>query len=111
MGDDRDIATVVAELLASGAIDWVSTHDVLWLSTKGDRDTAAKQRVMRVFDHLFHESLMVPGDLGESGFEDWQGSAADWLPRAQAELDQLDWQPMGAGFWLRSADDGRTPAT
>ena len=59
----------------------------------------------------FHESLMVPGDLGESGFEDWPGSTADWLPRARAELDQLDWRPMGAGFWLRLAHDGRTTGT
>lgn len=41
---------------------------------------------------------MVPGDLGETGFEDWPGDPSDWKPRAVGELERFDWQPMGASF-------------
>ena len=99
----RDLLSVTDELLASGAVDWVSAHDLVWVSTEGDRSTTAKQRTVDVLRHLFSSDLMVPGDLGETGFEDWTGSPDDWERRAVADLERLNWNPMGDGFWLRLA--------
>ena len=97
--------SIVDEMLASGADDWLSLHDVVWLSTEGDRSATAKQRTVDVLRHLFVGRLMVPGDLGETGFEDWSGSPEDWERRAVADLERLNWNPMGEGFWLRLTAD------
>lgn len=97
--------TVVDELLARTEVDWVSLHDVVWYSTEGDRSATAKQRTVEVLRYLFASDLMVPGDLGETGFEDWTGSLDAWEEHAIADLERLDWNPMGDGFWLRLARD------
>jgi hypothetical protein len=97
--------SIVDELLSSGADDWVQLHDVVWLSTEGDRSDEAKQRTVGVLRQLFANDLMVPGELGETGFEDWPGSPDDWERRAISDLERLDWNPMGDGPWLRLAGD------
>jgi len=97
--------SVVSELLARAEVDWVSLHDVVWYSTEGDRSATAKQRTLDVLSHLFAKDLMVPGDLGKTGFEDWSGSLDAWNNRAIADLERLDWKPMGDGFWLRRVRD------
>lgn len=107
MSDQRamDRAAITHELLTSAVVDWVSAHDLVWVSTHGDRSATAKQRAIDVLRHLFESGLMVPGDLGEAGFEDWAGSPDDWTQRATADLERLGWSPMGDGFWLRLASD------
>ncbi len=99
------IRTAVDELLDRAKVDWVSLHDVVWYSTRGDRSAIAKQHTLDVLRHLFASDLMAPGDLGETGFEDWSGSFDAWDKRALADLERLDWNPMGDGFWLRLAGD------
>lgn len=96
---------VVDELLTSARGDWVSLDGVVWLSTEGNRSATAKQRAVNVLRHLWESHLLVTGDLGETGFEDWSGSPDDWKKRASDDLERLEWNPMGDGFWLRLADD------
>jgi len=76
-----------------------------WFTTQRDRSATAKQRTVDVLRHLFASDLMWPGDLEETGFEDWAGSPKDWEERAIADLERLNWNPMGDGFWLRLAGD------
>lgn len=97
---------IIDELLTSGQTDWVSLHDVVWLCTEGTINDESKRRVLAVLDRVYFDGLMVPGELGETGFEDWQSPSEDWVARSAAELDALGWQPMGAGFWLRLTSDG-----
>ncbi|WP_297083125.1 hypothetical protein [uncultured Demequina sp.] len=92
---------VVSELLISGLSDWVSLHDVVWFCTEGAINDQSKASVLRVLDRLYADGLVVPGDLGETGFEDWQTPPDGWGERSSDELEQLNWQPMGAGLWLR----------
>lgn len=95
------------ELLSSGASDWVSLDEVIWVVTEGDLSPQAKEQTIRILGLLYQEELMVPGDLGHTGFEDWTGSSDEWLMRSRSELDRWEWRPMGAGFWLRLTDRGR----
>ncbi|WP_116116000.1 hypothetical protein [Austwickia chelonae] len=97
----------VSELLDCGRVDWVSLQDVVWYSTHGDVNPESQSLAMSVLRRLFCEGLMVPGDLGETGFEDWLGTVEDWLDRAWAQLEFFGWAPMGDGFWLRMTDRGR----
>lgn len=106
MADDE----TVSELLRQGLDDWLMLHDVLWESTHDSRSDDAKERAVQVLRQLFVDGLAVPGELGESGFEDWLGSPSEWLVRAQLELERLKWKPMGAGFWLRLTESGAAAA-
>lgn len=106
MSDKRAILAI----LDSGTDDWVMLHEVLWYTTHDERSPTAKSAVAHVLQRLFEEALMVPGDLGETGFEDWDGTPSTWLKNALAQLDQFGWKPMGAGFWLRLTDHGERVA-
>ena len=101
---------VVSALLVAGIEDWIALDDVTWEAMKGNASDENKGRTIRVLEQLFRAGLTVPGDLGESGFEDWVGSPDEWLGRACAELKRLGWSPMGAGFWLRITSLGEQAA-
>jgi hypothetical protein len=98
------------DLLYRGLVDWVSLHDVVWYGTHGHINAASQALAMSVLRRLFTEELMVPGDLGEAGFEDWSGSRENWLDRAHAQLEELSWAPMGDGLWLRLTERGKQRA-
>lgn len=85
-------------LLDAGTADWVSLDDVIWEVAQGDLTAEDRARVLRMFDRLYGEHLAVPGDLGETGFEDWAGSPAEWLDRTLAALERHGWAPRGAGL-------------
>ncbi|MCR6689358.1 hypothetical protein [Cellulomonas sp.] len=93
----------IAELLDCGAVDWVSLQEVVWYGTLGETSPHSKALVADVLRQLFELGLMIPGDLGHCGFEDWEPPKSDWLDRALAELERLNWAPMGDGFWFRLA--------
>ncbi|GAA5155828.1 hypothetical protein GCM10023214_12070 [Amycolatopsis dongchuanensis] len=107
MSDD----SIIDKLLETGLDDWVAVHDVVWNSTRGTINDESKDRTIRILGRLYSEGLMVPGDLGASGFEDWPSAPQDWISRSRSELDRFDWCPMGAGFWLRLTSYGKTKAT
>lgn len=106
MSDDD----AVLELLRGGLGDWVMLHDVVWVSTRDSLTVETKAKTVRVLRRLYEEGLMVPGELGHTGFEDWPGSADDWMLRSQAQLERLDWKPMGEGLWLRLTEHGQRVA-
>ena len=99
---------VMHELLQAGVEDWVSLDEAAWIVTEGDFSPTTKKLALDAFADLYRDTLMVPGDLGESGFEDWHGTSDDWITRSWAELQRLSWLPKGSGFWLRLTDRGRT---
>ena len=98
---------VMHELLESGVDDWVSLDEAAWIVTQGEFTPDSRELTLRALADVFQELLMVPGDLGEAGFEDWLGTPEDWVARSQGELARVAWPPMGAGFWLRLTDRGR----
>lgn len=101
---------VIVELIQDGLNDWVPLHDVVWCSTLGDLNEDTKSRTLRVLERLYREGLMVPGNLGGTGFEDWQGGVTLWLERDRIDLEALNWQPMNQGHWLRLTERGRRVA-
>lgn len=106
MADDD----IVAALLVAGRYDWVMLTDVLWEATHDERTPEAKDTVRRVLQRVFEDNLMVPGDLGATGFEVWSGTATDWRREALAQIDHFEWKPMGDGFWLNLTDHGEQVA-
>lgn len=98
---------VKLELLRAGLDDWVSLDEAAWVIAGGEFSQATRMQVQDGLAELFRASLMVPGDLGNSGFVDWYGGAADWTARSRQVLGETKWPPMGAGFWLRLTALGR----
>lgn len=98
---------VMHELLQAGVDDWVSLDEAAWIVTQGDFTDASKELTLRTLGEVFRASLMAPGDLGETGFEEWSGATEEWIARARHDLEHVAWPPMGAGFWLRLTDRGR----
>jgi len=97
-------------LLEDGLADWVSLQNVVWLCTGGTINPDTKQAVLDVLHLLYSEGLMVPGELGKTGFDDWAPPSGTWVIRSEIALDALEWQPMGDGFWLRLTPRGKTLA-
>ncbi|MFJ3958065.1 hypothetical protein [Arthrobacter sp. NPDC090010] len=100
----KDVA--IKRLLDDGLSDWITLHRVVWRVTRGSRTDEAKRLTLEVLRELFEQGWMVPGDLGESGFEDWTLPIGDWLVRAEQQLESLGWNPMGDGLWLRLTEAG-----
>lgn len=98
---------VMHELLQAGKDDWVSLDEAAWIVAEGDLTEGSKGLALRALGEVFQGALLVPGDLGETGFQEWPGSAQEWIARAEDELEHLAWPPMGTGFWLRLTDQGR----
>ncbi|MGP0223700.1 hypothetical protein [Paenarthrobacter sp. NCHU4564] len=101
---------IVEELLEDGLADWVSLQNVVWLCTRGTINPDTKQAVLDVLHLLYSEGLMVPGELGKKGFEDWAPPSGTWVIRSEMALDALEWQPMGDGLWLRLTTRGKSLA-
>lgn len=101
---------VIRKLLVSGLADWVSLHDVVWWGTRGIITPDTKQVVLEVLHSVYSEGLLVPGELGETGFEDWAPPSETWVIRSEMAIDALEWRPMGEGFWLRLTPRGETLA-
>ncbi|MFD7025283.1 hypothetical protein [Promicromonospora sukumoe] len=80
------------------------------VTTRGDIGEESKGRAVEVLRRLYSGGLMVPGRLGEIGFEDRPGAVDEWLSRSRDELGELNWEPKGAGFRLRLADQGKATA-
>lgn len=99
-----------AILLTDAVDDWVPLHHLLWLVTTGDRTASAKAAVRDQLDTLFAQHLMVPGRIGDLGFEAWLPPSSAWLARALAELDEYDWEPLNEGLWLELTPLGRQRA-
>jgi hypothetical protein len=92
----------------------VSNQELIWEASEGEWPITeeGKSRIVRVLARLFHEGLMVPGDLeGPTGFQDWTGPASDWLDRSSAELERFNWRSAGDGFWLRLTELGERVAS
>lgn len=96
------------ELLQAGTNDWVSLDEAAWIISQGEFTPTSKKQTFEGLGEIFRDSLMVPGDLGETGFEDWPGTLDDWTERMREELNRHAWPPMGAGFWMRLTAKGRT---
>ncbi len=96
----------VDKLLQLGSDDWVSADEVIWTAAGGDISATGQALVFEVLEDLYRNGLMVPGQLGESGFEDWTVPKDEYLARSKAELERHAWRPMGAGFWLRLTERG-----
>ena len=94
----------VTELVKAAELDWLSLDEAAWVICHRHVTSMSTEALKPALADLFRRSVLVPGDLGETGFEDWAGTAEEWSRRLDEEFSRLEWPPMGSGFWLRLAD-------
>ena len=103
-----DTDDLVRAALDAGLDDWVMLHTVVWLG----RDTAAVAAanspdvVGALVARLVTDGLMVPGEIGESGFEAWQVPADAAIQRVLEQCEALEWNPLTDGCWFANTPRG-----
>lgn len=105
MSTNPDLSALVREALDAGLDDWVMLHTVVWIA----RDAAAVDFpavVRALIERLIDDGLMVPGDIGESGFEAWQVPADAAIQRVLEQCEALEWNPLTDGCWFANTPRG-----
>lgn len=103
--DPDDLVRVA---LDAGLDDWVMLHTVVWLGRDAAAEAAADAPgvVGALVARLVAEGLMVPGDIGESGFEAWQMPADAAIQRVLDQCEALEWNPLTDGCWFANTPRG-----
>jgi hypothetical protein len=69
-----------------------------------------RETLSDVFDFLLSRQLIELGSLEEEGFSAWIGTKNELVGRAISECSSFNWEPLGAGFWIRNTPLGDAAA-
>lgn len=101
---------LVDEVIVEGLDDWVQLHDLVWHSRLAQPDGDYRSLVRALVEELIHQGLMVPGDLGETGFEPWTTAPEESVRRVMEQCETYGWNPQGDGAWFANTDAGKVLA-
>ncbi|WP_330271725.1 hypothetical protein OG205_32370 [Lentzea sp. NBC_00516] len=95
-------------MLIDGLMDWVSVDMAIGCAREAAAENGGdfKSIAIAVIEHLLLGGLMVPGDLGESGFEAWPGSPSELVDKVIRQCESFNWDPQGAACWLSNTETG-----
>ena len=102
---------MLADLLRSGADDWVMACDVAWVArsmggAKSPNDV--RDLSVELIRELLDRGLMTIGDVTESGFHAWDLIATDAVDRVAARWRKLRREPtLGDVCWLQLTELGQ----
>ncbi|MFD4672879.1 hypothetical protein ACFWNN_24345 [Lentzea sp. NPDC058450] len=102
------VESIAVEMLIEGLTDWVLVDTAIGYAHETVEDSGGdfKPVATAVIEHLLLGGLMVPGDLGESGFEAWPGSPPELVDKVIRQCESFDWEPLGAACWLSNTEAG-----
>ena len=111
MPDDErfEPGELIGTVLADGADDWVLLLRIVNVARRtGVTDPEAlRAMTLGLIGELLARDLMVPGDVGQLGFQAWPGSPGDWLRRIVETWDPSDTFPdPGSVCWFKNTDEG-----
>lgn len=100
--------SVALEVLKQGLDDWVLIDDVIAMSREVTTQSGGsyKEVTMGVIEQLLRRSEVRLGMIGDSGFEDWEGTIEELCQRALVDLEANNWMPLGGSFWIRNTEEG-----
>ncbi|MGV4983306.1 hypothetical protein ACVB8X_01945 [Streptomyces sp. NRAIS4] len=103
---------IIRELLEEGLDDWVPVDRLVGLAqeTVEQSDRDFRDVATEALTQLVSGGLMEVGDLGESGFEAWNGTPDAIVKRVVSTLEEFDWLPQGGACWLANTPHGNSQA-
>lgn len=110
MSPSTEVTRLVEEVIVEGLDDWVQLHDVVWFSRRAEPHGDFRGLVRAVVEQLLQRGLMVPGDVGDAGFEQWSTSVEDSIRTVMEQCEALNWNPQGDGAWFANTDAGKVLA-
>jgi hypothetical protein len=107
------IESIISDVLAEGRTDWVPVDTVIG----GAREVVAgddgdfKPTAIAVIERLLLGGLMVAGEIGDHGFEQWPGTPVEVVQQVILKCESLHWEPFGAVCWLSNTEAGDRQAS
>lgn len=102
-------------ILEEGLDDWVPIDRIIDYAKEGPEgcDGRFKERSLDVIESLLLRNAVRVGEIGDSGFEAWEGGVVEIINRVVSALNAANWQPYGGVCWLCNTSIGdeevRTP--
>ncbi|WP_329049127.1 hypothetical protein OG738_40880 [Amycolatopsis sp. NBC_01488] len=108
----NSIETALREVLFEGLDDWVPVDRVIGLAREMAATEAAdfQDLAVRMIELLIGQGLMDAGDIGDAGFERWEGTPEEVVARVVAVCKSLRWEPFGEACWMTNTDKGNAQA-
>ncbi|GAA4889164.1 hypothetical protein [Saccharopolyspora cebuensis] len=109
----NEINDPVDEILEEGLDDWVMLVSIVRLAE--ERRLGDQQGARTLATALIHELIvgewMVPGEIGNSGFEPWKDPPADAAARVVGNIDSVGWNFVdNVVVWFDNTDKGNQRA-
>ena len=102
-----NIDPVIDEILRGRSTDWVPVDRIISVSKDFALQEGRDFRAIAsdVIAHLVKNEIMVPGVIGDAGFERWYGTADELVGRVAADCELLHWEPFGNGCWFANVEN------
>lgn len=110
MSRSTEVTARVEEAIVEGLDDWVQLHNVVWYCRLAEPEGDYRSLVRALVEELILGGLMVPGDLGETGFEPWTTAPEESVRRVMEQCETYGWNPQGDGAWFAITDAGKVLA-
>lgn len=104
----NSIESAIREILAEGVDDWVPVDRIIGLAREIAVAEAGKFQsfAVRMIESLIGQGLMEVGEIGDSGFEQWNGDPGVLVARVIAICESFNWEPFGEACWLANTKKG-----
>ena len=102
------VESIAVEMLTEGRSDWVPVDTAIgWAREVAAEDGGDfRSTAIAVIEYLVLGGLMVAGEIGDDGFEEWPGTPAESVRKVVEKCEELNWEPFGAACWLSNTEAG-----
>lgn len=106
------IDSALHEVLSEGLEDWVPVDRVIGLAREiaACKEADFRNLAIQLIELLIGQGLMEAGQIGDTGFERWEGVPAEIVKRVVAVCESFHWEPFGEACWMANTDEGNARA-
>ncbi|MEV8312382.1 hypothetical protein AB0P36_35150 [Streptomyces flavidovirens] len=104
--NDKEISR---QILEEGIDDWIPIDRLIDLTREFSE--AGESASIQILESLLDGGFVKVGEIGENGFEAWSGASQDVVLRVAAELEKVNWVPLGGVCWIANTPKGDAEAS
>ncbi|MCX5205927.1 hypothetical protein OG897_31430 [Streptomyces sp. NBC_00237] len=99
---------ILLEILTDCLDDWIPVDRVIGYAEEAVEEYGGQPPAVfrALLGTLLERALVTVGDIGDSGYEPWDGTASEVLERTVNACEELGWDPRLAGPWVASTPEG-----